>query len=167
MREASWQLPWRHPGRPRACREVVPFLCEAKPSSFPFLPVTALALQSTATVPLPLHHAPPSDQPRATFPRPRLRRSSLNPTTPPPACQTASALAAGNHDGRSRAAMPLAPVDSISSLCPTSNRLVKVQIGPRAAHRRAPATRPPPASSFRRQGPHCFFSVLSREFYAM
>jgi hypothetical protein len=63
------------------------------------------------------------------------------------------------HTGR---ASPPVPTGNVPSLCTTPRQLVKVQIDPRAAHRRAPANGPPAANSSRRQGPNCVDCNISR-----
>jgi hypothetical protein len=91
--------------------------------------------------------------------------TSLNSTTTPLACQTTPVTVACNRSGRSRDATPPAPVSFVPRPVQYPKAAVKVPIGPRAAHRRAPAIGPPPASSSRRWGLDCFdFNLFRVQF---
>jgi hypothetical protein len=69
--------------------------------------------------------------------------------------------------GRTAPASPLVIAGSFTGQATAKNRSRVSPIPTLAAHPPPSGHRSPSASSFRWQGPHCFFSVLSREFYAM
>jgi hypothetical protein len=91
--------------------------------------------------------------------------SSLGAVTPSPDCPTPPAPVDSSCGGQLRAATLSAPFDSLPSQSNTPRQVVEVQTSPGVAHPRAPATGPPPTSSFYRRGPNCCDLIFSREIY--
>jgi hypothetical protein len=132
-----------------------PFADQAEPAH----PISSAALHGR-------HHLVPSPLDFCCYHRALLFPcSSLDAATPPPDRQTPPAPVDSSSGGQFRAATPPAPFGSLPSPSNTPRQAVAVQTSPRAAQPRAPATGPPPASSFRRRGPNCCDSILSREIY--